>query len=122
LQPGSKLRLDAAPDVDHELFPGPDCDRPASRNATGATDPLGRDASTLRFHAYDLDVTVFVEPTTGDFMAMTERFDDGGSRSVIVEQRASRRAIKYGRRAIGSRARDPVGDEVATGASGDSRA
>ena len=39
--------------------------------ATGATDPLGRHASTLRFHAYDREVTVFVDPATGDFMAMT---------------------------------------------------
>ena len=54
--------------------------------ATGATDPLGRDASTLRFHAYDSDVTVFVEPSTGDFMAMTRRSNDGSSESVIVEQ------------------------------------
>ena len=54
--------------------------------STGATDPLGRPASTLRFHAYDRDVTVFVEPTTGDFMAKTERFDDGSTGSVIIEE------------------------------------
>lgn len=54
--------------------------------STGATDPLGRAASTLRFHAYDRDVTVFVEPTSGDFMAKTERFDDGSLGSVIVEE------------------------------------
>ena len=59
---------------------------PMVRVSTGATDPLGRPASTLRFHAYDADVTVFVEPTSGDFMAKTERFDDGSSGSVIVEE------------------------------------
>jgi hypothetical protein len=61
-------------------------DDPMVTVAPGATDPLGRDASALRFHAYDRDVTVFVEPSTGDFMAMTERFDDGSTQSVIVEQ------------------------------------
>ncbi len=59
---------------------------PMVRVSTGATDPLGRPASSLRFHAYDRDVTVFVEPTSGDFMAKTERFDDGSSASVIVEE------------------------------------
>jgi hypothetical protein len=59
---------------------------PMVRVSTGATDPLGRPASTLRFHAYDGDVTVFVEPTSGDFMAKTERFDDGSTGSVIVEE------------------------------------
>lgn len=59
---------------------------PMVRVATGATDPLGRPASTLRFHAYDRDVTVFVEPTSGDFMGKTERFDDGSTGSVIVEE------------------------------------
>lgn len=54
--------------------------------STGATDPLGRPASTLRFHAYDADVTVFVDPTTDDFMAKTERFDDGSIGSVIVKE------------------------------------
>ena len=59
---------------------------PMVRVSTGATDPLGRPASTLRFHAYDADVMVFVEPTSGDFMAKTERFDDGSTGSVIVEE------------------------------------
>ncbi len=61
---------------------------PMVRVASGAADPVGRPASTLRFHAYDADVTVFVEPTTGDFMAMTKRYVDGfaGSGSVIVEE------------------------------------
>jgi hypothetical protein len=54
--------------------------------STGATDPLGRPASTLRFHAYDADVTVFVDPTSGDFMAKTERFDDRSTGSIIVEE------------------------------------
>lgn len=39
---------------------------------TGVEDPLGRPANVLRFHAYDADVEVFADPTTGDFMAMTE--------------------------------------------------
>jgi hypothetical protein len=59
---------------------------PMVRVASGAMDPLGRPASTLRFHAYDADVTVFVEPTTGDFMAMTQRFNDGTTGSLIVEE------------------------------------
>jgi hypothetical protein len=53
---------------------------------TGAADPLGRDASTLQFHAYDRDVTVFVQPISGDFMAMTQRIDGGSTQSVIVER------------------------------------
>ena len=48
---------------------------------TGVTDPLGRPANVLRFHAYDADVEVFADPTTGDFMAMTEN----GVTTVIVE-------------------------------------
>jgi hypothetical protein len=74
---------------------------PMARVSTGATDPLGRPASTLRFHAYDADVTVFVEPTTGDFMAKTERFDDGSTGSVIVEEAGiatSDQALPQGRR------------------------
>jgi hypothetical protein len=59
---------------------------PMVRVSTGATDPLGRPSSALRFHAFDRDVTIFVEPTTGDFMAKTERFDDGSTGSVIVEE------------------------------------
>jgi hypothetical protein len=59
---------------------------PMVRVSTGATDPLGRPASALTFHAYEREVTVFVEPTSGDFMAKTERFDDGSSGSVIVEE------------------------------------
>jgi hypothetical protein len=48
---------------------------------TGVADPLGRPANVLRFHAYDADVEVFADPTTGDFMAMTE--DD--ATTVLVE-------------------------------------
>jgi len=59
---------------------------PMVQVSTGATDPLGRPASTLRFHAYDADVTVFVDPATGDFMAKTEQFNDGSTGSVIVEE------------------------------------
>jgi hypothetical protein len=59
---------------------------PMVQVSTGGTDPLGRLASTLHFHAYGADVTVFVEPTTGDFMAQTQRFDDGSTGSVIVEE------------------------------------
>jgi hypothetical protein len=51
----------------------------------GVVDPLGRPATGLRFHAYDADIEVFVEPNTGDFMAMTESFDDGGEDSTVVE-------------------------------------
>jgi len=54
--------------------------------SAGGTDPLGRPASTLRFRAYDAEVTVYVEPTTGDFMAQTQRFDDGSTGAVIVEE------------------------------------
>jgi hypothetical protein len=59
---------------------------PMVQVSTGGTDPMGRPASTLRFHAYDADVTVFVDPTSGDFMAKTERFNDGSTGSVIVEE------------------------------------
>jgi len=53
---------------------------------SGTTDPLGRPATALRFHAYDADVTVFVDPETDDFLAMTERFDDGSTGSIVVEE------------------------------------
>jgi hypothetical protein len=48
---------------------------------TGVADPLGRRANVLRFHAYDADVEVFADPTTGDFMAMTE----DGVTTILVE-------------------------------------
>ena len=48
---------------------------------TGVEDPLGRGANVLRFHAYDADVEVFADPTTGDFMAMTE----DGVATILVE-------------------------------------
>jgi hypothetical protein len=53
---------------------------------TDTVDPLGRRASALRFYAYGAHVSVFVDPTTGDFLATTERFDDGSTGSVIVEE------------------------------------
>ena len=51
----------------------------------GSTDLLGRSASALRFSAYDADIEVFVDPHTGDFLAMTERFSDGSVTSVVAE-------------------------------------
>lgn len=48
---------------------------------TGVTDPLGRSANVLRFHAYDADVEVFADPATGDFTAMTE----DGETTILVE-------------------------------------
>jgi len=82
---GSTQYLNATPELRAAMLQvlGED---PMVTVATGATDPLGRDASTLRFHAYDSDVTVFVEPSTGDFMAMTQRSSDGSTGSVIVGQ------------------------------------
>ncbi len=65
----------------------------------GAADPSGRAATVLRFHAYDADVEVFVAPDTGDFLAMTERFDDGGVGSIVVEAAgiaASDHALPHG--------------------------
>lgn len=50
----------------------------------GSTDPLGRPATVLRFHAYDADNEVFVDPSSGDFLAMTERYDES-VRSVVME-------------------------------------
>ena len=52
---------------------------------TGSTDPLGRPATVLRFRAYDVDVEVFVDPDTGDFLAMNERFGDRIENEVVVE-------------------------------------
>ena len=60
-------------------------DVPMVRVEAGATDPLGRPATVLLFHAYDADLEVFVEPGTGDFLAMTERFDDQNMGTVVVE-------------------------------------
>jgi hypothetical protein len=37
-------------------------------------------------HAYDADVTLFVDPISGHFMAKTEPFKDGSTGSVIVEE------------------------------------
>jgi hypothetical protein len=54
---------------------------PMVRVETGVADPLGRPANVLRFHAYDAEVEVFVEPTTGDFMAMSE----DGVTTILVE-------------------------------------
>jgi len=48
---------------------------------TGVTDPLGRPANVLRFHAYDADVEVYADPSSGDFMAMTEN----GMTTILVE-------------------------------------
>jgi hypothetical protein len=58
---------------------------PMVRVGSGTIDPLGRAAITLSFHAYGADVSVFAAPGTGDFLAMTERFDDGSTSSVVVE-------------------------------------
>ena len=52
---------------------------------TGVVDSIGRPATVLRFHAYDADLEVFVDPGTGDFLAMTETFDDGGVHTIVVE-------------------------------------
>ena len=55
---------------------------PMAQVETGVEDPLGRRANVLRFHAYDADVAVFADPTTGDFMAMTE----DGVTTIVVEE------------------------------------
>jgi hypothetical protein len=97
---GSTQYLNAAPELRAAMLQVLAQD-PMVRASTGATDPLGRPASTLRFHAYDADVTVFVEPTSGDFMAKTERYDDGSTGSVIVEEAGiatSDRALPQGQR------------------------
>ena len=52
---------------------------------TGSTDPRGRSATALRFHAYDADLEVFVDPNSGDFLAMTESFSDENVHTVVVE-------------------------------------
>jgi hypothetical protein len=50
------------------------------------SDPLGRSATRLGFHAYDADVAVFVDPDSGDFLAMTEAYaGGGGTRTTVVE-------------------------------------
>lgn len=53
-------------------------------------DPIGRDAYRLWFHAYNSDVQIFVDPETGDFMAMTEDYaeESGYSRTwvTVVEE------------------------------------
>ncbi len=61
-------------------------DAPMVSVESGLTDPTGRPARVLRFSAYDEDVEVFVDPDTGDFLAMTMnwRFSDGVT-SVVVE-------------------------------------
>jgi hypothetical protein len=58
---------------------------PMVRVADDVDDPLGRPATSLTFHAYDADLEVFVDPATGDFMALTEVYDSGGEQSVVVE-------------------------------------
>ena len=73
------------------------------RVSTGATDPMGRPASTLRFHAYDRDVTVFVEPTSGDFMAKTNGLTTAVPGQSSSRKPASPRAIGPCPRVIGSR-------------------
>jgi hypothetical protein len=60
-------------------------DLPMVRVEEGATDPVGRRAIALRFHAYSADLEVFVDPTSGDFLGLVERFDGGGVSTVIVE-------------------------------------
>ena len=39
-------------------------------------DPLGRDAYRLWFRAYNSDIQVFVDPETGDFLAMTDVYEE----------------------------------------------
>lgn len=51
-------------------------------------DPLGRAAIALRFRAYDADLTVFIDPTSGDFLAMTERYADQDVTHVVVVEEA----------------------------------
>jgi hypothetical protein len=82
---GSTQYLNAAPELRAAMLQVLAQD-PMVQVATDASDPLGRPASTLQFYAYDADVTVFVDPITDDFMAKTERFNDGSAGSVIVEE------------------------------------
>ncbi len=63
-------------------------DLPMVRVQLDVTDPLGRPANVLRFHAYDADVEVFAHPGSGDFMAMTEAFEGGGPRHTIIVESA----------------------------------
>jgi hypothetical protein len=50
----------------------------------GETDPIGRPAIALRFRAYDADHEVFVDPTTGDFLAHVERYDGADAVWITV--------------------------------------
>jgi hypothetical protein len=50
----------------------------------GAVDPAGRAATGLSFHAYDADWEVFADPRTGDFLSMTERYDDAPQETIRV--------------------------------------
>jgi len=54
----------------------------------GATDPAGRAAVDLRFRAYDADTHVFVDPETGDFLAMTQRYDGEADTAVTLVEAA----------------------------------
>ena len=55
---------------------------------TGALDPAGREATKMSFSAYGADVEVFTAPETGDFLAMTERYDDQGATWVTLMEAA----------------------------------
>ncbi len=76
---GSTQYLNATPDLRAAMLQVLATDPMVSVDR-GATDPLGRAAVALRFHAYGADVSVFVDPTTGDFLASTQRFGDGEHR------------------------------------------
>lgn len=50
----------------------------------GGTDPIGRAATVLSFRAYGADWEVFVATETGDFMAMTGRYEDDGDGNRVT--------------------------------------
>ncbi len=81
---GSTQYLNATPELRAAMLQVLSADPMVSVHR-GTTDPLGRAAVALTFHAYGADVSVFVDPTTGDFLASTDRFADGGTGSVVVE-------------------------------------
>jgi len=66
-----------------------------------AADPLGRTAVALRFHAYGADLAVFVDPTSGDFLAMTEHFADQDVTHVVVVEEAGVTSSDEGRPRVG---------------------
>lgn len=63
-------------------------EQPMVTVTSDATDPAGRAAVELRFRAYDADTHVFVDPGSGDFLAMTQRYDGQDAISVTLVEAA----------------------------------